>query len=146
MEYPRFRVYVALFKKSVENMYYAEFPDLPGCFTQGKTLEETFCKAHEALAIYYKENLTNMPEATDISEINRNNTDPNTIVQLVSIDTKHVIKSTKAVKKNLTVPEWLNNIAEKHPINYSQILKNGLIVYLKSLDTLSEHDRILLDD
>ena len=33
-------VYVALFKETGEGMYLVEFPDLPGCFTQGATLSE----------------------------------------------------------------------------------------------------------
>ncbi len=45
------RVYPAIFHKE-EDGYWVEFPDLPGCVTQGKTLEETFKMAKEALALY----------------------------------------------------------------------------------------------
>lgn len=36
----------------------------------------------------------------------------------------------KAVKKTLTIPYWLNQIAEQENVNFSQILQNGLKEYL----------------
>ncbi|MGB8956234.1 MAG: hypothetical protein WCC10_12750, partial [Tumebacillaceae bacterium] len=32
----------------------------------------------------------------------------------------------KAVKKTLTIPQWLNDIAEENKINFSQILQDAL--------------------
>ena len=34
--------------------------------------------------------------------------------------------SNKAVKKTLTIPNWLNAIAEKNKINFSQILQKAI--------------------
>lgn len=45
------RIYPAIFHKD-EQGYWVEFPDLPGCNTQGETLEEAFKMAKEALALY----------------------------------------------------------------------------------------------
>jgi post-segregation antitoxin (ccd killing protein) len=33
---------------------------------------------------------------------------------------------SKAVKKTLTVPKWLNDAAEKRNLNFSQILQEGI--------------------
>ena len=44
------RTYPAIFHKE-DDGYWVEFPDVPGCFTQGKTLEEAFKMAKEALAL-----------------------------------------------------------------------------------------------
>jgi hypothetical protein len=32
----------------------------------------------------------------------------------------------RTVRKNVTVPSWLNDLAEKQGINFSQVLKDGL--------------------
>ena len=138
-------VHIALFKETEEGIYLGEFPDLPGCFTQGSTLAEAFYRAQEALAIYHRERNGELPQASDIRAIQKKY--PNEIVQLVSVDlSNYIVKSLKPVKKTLTIPEWLNDIAEKHPINYSQILKKGLIAHLKELDSVSEYDKRLLSE
>lgn len=33
----------------------------------------------------------------------------------------------RAVRKNLTIPAWLNTFAEKNHINFSQVLQESLI-------------------
>ena len=33
---------------------------------------------------------------------------------------------SKSVRKNLTIPAWLNTFAEKHHINFSQVLTDAL--------------------
>ncbi len=47
--------YVALFTKTEDGKYFVEFPDLPGCLSQGDSLEMAICNAQDALAIYYQE-------------------------------------------------------------------------------------------
>ena len=37
------------------------------------------------------------------------------------------LKNAKSIKKTLTIPEWLNNMAEEQQINFSQTLQNALI-------------------
>ena len=138
-------IYAAIFRETEEGLFFVEFPDLSGCFSQGETLSEAFCKSQEALAIYWRETGGELPEATDIRTIQKEY--PNDIVQLVAVDLKkYIVKSLKPVKKTLTIPEWLNSIAEKHSINYSQILKKGLIAYLQEQDSISEYEKRLLSE
>lgn len=133
--------YVALFIWS-EGKYYVEFPDLPGCYSQGDSLEQAVYMAQNALTIYYQEKKGNLPSATDIQIVQQKN--PNVIAQMIIID--HMVKPLRSVKKTLTIPEWLNNLAEKYNINFSKVLKNALISQLNNLDSLSESDRRLLND
>lgn len=144
MNLVRFLSYVALFRKTKENVYVVEFPDLTGCLTQGSTFVEAFRNAQEALAIYYQEKEGNLPQSTEISKIQEQYSDA--IVQTILIDLDcYFVKSMEPVKKTLTIPKWLNEIAKKHKINYSQILKNGLIAYLKEQDDISEYDLRMLN-
>lgn len=145
MNIRRYIAYAALFKKVENGKYFIEFPDLVGCFTQGDTFEEALCRAQEALAIYYAEKKGNLPAASSLEIIR--NTDPNTIVQMVAIDTdSYIVKPLRTIKKTLTIPEWLNELAEKYQVNFSKILKNALISYLKNLDSISPYDRKLLNE
>lgn len=137
--------YAALFKKVENEKYFVEFPDLTGCLTQGDTLEEALCHAQEALAIYYTEKKGELPLASDLETIQTEN--PGSLVQIVAIDTSnYIVKPLRTIKKTLTIPEWLNELAEKYQVNFSRILKTALISYLKNLDSISVYDRKLLND
>lgn len=132
--------YFALFEQVDDGKYIVEFPDLPGCFSQGDSFEEAICRAQEALEIYYYEKAEELPSASDFKVIQRKY--PNKIVQMVAFGINMPIR---AVKKTLTIPEWLNALAEKYHVNFSQILKEALIDHLKQLRSLSPCDRIILD-
>ncbi len=45
------RVFPAVFHMEGNSGYRVEFPDIPGCFSQGDTLEEAYRMAGEALAL-----------------------------------------------------------------------------------------------
>lgn len=67
--------FLAIFTKT-NNGYVVEFPDLEGCFTQGKTLEEAKKMAEEILEeflIFLKEYKQEIPKATELKrELNEN--------------------------------------------------------------------------
>lgn len=120
--------YPAIFTKE-DNSFWVEFIDLPGCFSDGRTLEEAMQNAKEALGLFLEE-LESYPEATmNIKEISLKE---NQIVSFVSIDLDEHMKkySEKAVKKTLSIPAWLNTQAEREKINFSQVLKEALILKL----------------
>ena len=39
----------------------------------------------------------------------------------------NIVKKNKAVKKTLTIPQWLNDEAIAHNINFSKVLQAGLM-------------------
>ena len=135
--------YVALFTLDDESRYFVSFPDLSGCYTQGDSLEEAICNAQEALAIYYCEKEGELPAASKLSVIQSQY--PDKITQLIAINTqKYLPKSLRTVKKTLTIPEWLNLLAEKYQVNFSQILKNALIEHLQNTKSLTAYDLSLI--
>lgn len=118
-------IYPAVFHFE-EDSYWVEFPDLPGCFSDGDTPEEAMKNAQEAMELYLEpdeEVEPNYPQPTNINDIHK---PENGFVSYVSgnID---LAKSGKAVKKTLTIPEWLNNKATQQGINFSQVLQEALI-------------------
>ncbi len=117
--------YPAIF--TLENdEYWVEFIDLKGCFSDGKTLAEAMENAKEAMGLFL-EDLTEYPKCTtDIKSIKLKE---NQIISFVSVDLEeHKRKyENKSVKKTLSIPAWLNTMAEKENVNFSQILQKALI-------------------
>lgn len=119
--------YPAIFTKE-QNGYSVRFPDLQGCFTEGDTLEEAYTMAVEAIGLYLAdsaEEVFNFPTASDITQIKPCSGEA---VVLIEFDELEYIKrhSNKAVKKTLTIPQWLNVIAEENNINFSQLLQQAI--------------------
>jgi predicted RNase H-like HicB family nuclease len=123
-------VYPACFYPCEEGGYTVIFPDLPGCITEGDSLAEAVDMAVEAASGWLLDEVENnktLPTSSNIKNIVANEYD-NGFVTLISIDLDEYTKKfgNKAVKKTLTIPAWLNTIAEKENINFSQILQEGL--------------------
>lgn len=64
-------IYPAIFHRDKEagHGYLVEFPDLPGCVTEGETLEEAFLMAGDALDCWFSDSEQNHPKPTPITEI-----------------------------------------------------------------------------
>ncbi|MCO1604698.1 type II toxin-antitoxin system HicB family antitoxin [Desulfosporosinus nitroreducens] len=52
----------------------------------------------------------------------------NELVTLVDIDFNAYRRANdnRTIRKNLTIPSWLNDLAEKAGVNFSQVLQEGL--------------------
>ena len=106
-------------------------PDLPGCHTFGDNIADALFMAKDAVEmwLWHAENEgKNIPPAS----VNLVAKDGETI-NLVAADTNEYRRAndTKAVKKTLSIPSWLNHQAEKENAPFSQILQQGLKEYLK---------------
>jgi len=124
--------YPAIFTPEEVGGYSVLFPDLESCYTQGDDMPDALEMAKDALEIVlyeYEKNKKSIPEPSDVKNIKTNE---NEIISLVSGDTVNYSKmyNTKAVKKTLSIPEWLNIKAEEANAPYSQILQQGLKTYL----------------
>lgn len=118
-------VYPAIFTyDKEENCYTVDFIDF-SCSTFGATLQDAFFMAEEAMGLYFEDE-KEYPEATeDYREIDLKE---NQFISLVGVDMIEYYKrnSNKSVKKTLTIPEWLNALAENENINFSQLLQEAL--------------------
>jgi len=122
-------VYPAIFHQE-DNAYWVEFPDLPGCQSFGDTLPETMAEAQEALAAYVLTLLEQgkpLAQPSDIEAIAP--TDGFTSLVACTIDQ---YKETRAVKKTLTIPSWLNDRATAMGVNFSQVLQEALMTKIQA--------------
>jgi predicted RNase H-like HicB family nuclease len=118
------KVYPAIFHPE-GNGYYVTFPDLKGCVTEGDDLAEAIEMASEALGLYlaseYDRGITS-PAPSDIAEVDAEDG----FASYVTANVSRYLKSGKAVKKTLTIPEWLNAEAERAGVNFSAVLQDAL--------------------
>ena len=118
-------VYPAIFEDD-DGKIGVSVPDIPGCFTFGDDMAEALLMAEDAIAmmlVQYENEGQSVPVASSISDIKTDG-----IVSLVLADTEKWRKQfdNKAVKKTLTIPSWLNSLAEKEGLNFSQVLQEAL--------------------
>ena len=123
-------VYLAVFYPfDDQDGYTVEFPDLPGCITQGDSLEEALEMAADAAAGWI---LGEIEEGLDIPKpsksINLEDFSDAEFANYICLDMEEYAKQygQKAVKKTLTIPQWLNTLAEKNGINFSHVLQEAL--------------------
>ena len=125
-------IYPAVFEPGAKKGYTVLFPDLPGCITEGDDMEEALHMAKETLELHLygmEEDGDVLPKATAPENIKLSKkafVSPIEVWMPVIRDEME----NKAVKKTLTVPKWLNDIAEKNKVNFSQVLQSALKEYL----------------
>ena len=119
--------YPAVFYEG-EGGYAVEVPDLPGCTSGGATLAEAIIMGTDAAAGWVLTELEDgkpAPEASPIKKI-KPETDGFVSMLVLDMDTYAEKYGNKAVRKNLTIPAWLNTFAEARHINFSQVLQDSL--------------------
>jgi len=119
-------VYPAIFTPLPSGEYDVRFPNLPGCITCGKDLVDAIEMAEDAISMWLcdaEDNQENIPAPSEklIAEHPQ-------FINLIVADTEKYRQENdnRAVKKNLTIPSWLNSRAEKAGINFSHTLQAAL--------------------
>lgn len=119
-------VYPAVFEPE-DGMYNVSFPDIPGCYTCGDNLADALYMAEDALGGWLsraEEKGNDIPAASMLNDVQANGG----MVTLILSDTDAYRRahSTKAVKKTLSIPSWLNEAAEARSVNFSKVLQDAL--------------------
>ncbi|MCI5805852.1 MAG: type II toxin-antitoxin system HicB family antitoxin [Clostridium sp.] len=122
-------IYPAIFTKEDDGGYSVVFPDLESCYTCGDTLEQAMDMAEDCLALVLYGYETDQKEIPTASSIDSISTSSDEFVSLIKCDTLSYRKqySSKAVKKTLTIPEWMNDEGMRAGINFSQLLQDALM-------------------
>ncbi|MBO6264663.1 MAG: type II toxin-antitoxin system HicB family antitoxin [Acidaminococcaceae bacterium] len=121
-------IYPALIIKEKDG-FIVKFPDLDDVFTDGNTLEEAYKNAEDVLNLMLwdmEEDNSVIPKPSSIDDIK---VPENSTVALVKADTLEYRKAndTKSVRKNVSIPSWLNTLATSKNINFSNLLQNALM-------------------
>ena len=128
-------IYTALFTPIEDGSgYYAKVPDLPGCITTGSSLSDAIEQITDAMSAWLvvaeDEGEPIVPPTPQDELV----TQPGTICSLISADTidYRAKTDTRAVRKNVSLPNWMVQLADKRGINCSQVLQDALRSLLDS--------------
>lgn len=119
-------IYPACFYKEENGQYSVIFPDFGGA-TYGNDLDDAYNMAVDYLGgviVDMQDDQEDLPAPSNIEDVKADE-QPNGFVSLVAVD-PNAYRSTKSIKKTLTIPVWLNDIAVAQNINFSKVLQDAL--------------------
>ena len=132
-------VYPAIFHKSIEGGYVVVFPDFDYGATEGKTLEEAIEMAEDYVGTWLYDDFVNsreMPVSSKINDISIEipederefYVEGESFKTLIGLDMLKYVNECKnqTVRKNVSIPSWLNEMAKKSNINFSNTLQEAL--------------------
>lgn len=120
-------IYPAIFEYADDGISIS-FPDIPGCFSCADTDEEALYMAKDALGLMLysmEQDGISIPKPAHLKDIRLQPEERAVLIEVYMPLVRKAIESS-AVKKTLTIPSWLNQLAEKNRINFSQVLQDAL--------------------
>ncbi|MCD7863599.1 MAG: type II toxin-antitoxin system HicB family antitoxin [Lachnospiraceae bacterium] len=121
-------LYTATFETD-GSKFYARVPDLPGCISTGNSLEDAIDMITDAANLWLvaaEDHHDPIPAPTSQHELNCPDA---AALSIISVDTIAYRASidTRAVRKSVSLPAWMANLADQRGINCSQVLQDGLM-------------------
>ena len=106
-----------------------EVPDLPGCVSEGASLAEAIIMGTDAASGWVLTELEDGKPAPIASPMEDIRPEAGGFVSMLVLDMDAYAEKygNKAVRKNLTIPAWLNTFAEGRHISLSKALKDTLL-------------------
>ncbi len=130
-------VYPVFFTKT-DTVVLVEVPDLE-ILTEGTDMSDAIEMARDAIelkCVSMEDDGTEIPLPSEINDLDVNNgifaEEDATVISFVDIDSGEYRRKidTKTVRKNVTIPGWLNYEAEHAGINVSKVLQEALMKVL----------------
>ena len=123
----------AVFTPNPNGGYIVKVPNVPGCVCAGKTLDESMQMIKDALCgcLCVLEDNGSAPSNTVLpGNLQLNDGE---FVALIEADTVKYRSENdnRAVRRNVSLPAWLNAKAEQANVNCSQLLQEALKTHLK---------------
>lgn len=123
--------YPVLIRRTGRKYLLVEIPDFDHAMTQGEDLTDAIDMAQDLLGMWcmdYADKGKPLPIPSEMAAIEAMKKSADDIVTLVNIDADAYRRAhdSRSVKKNCTIPSWLNAAAESAGINFSAVLQEGL--------------------
>ena len=113
-----------------DNSYNVEFPDLKGCVSGGFSLIEAIEMGIDAASGWILTEIeegNTVPKASEPRKIKLPDDKSFINMLILDMDSYSEKYSSKYVRKNITLPKWVNTLAEKNNVNFSQLLQNTIV-------------------
>ena len=126
--------YPALFHKAQEGGFWVSFPDIPECLTQGDDMTQAYEMAVDALGLALTSREKEHQPVPTVSDPTTITPEPDSFLVVIEFDMLAYKKRTnsRAVKKTLSIPEWLNEAAIDMDLNFSQVLQEALLAKIQT--------------
>ena len=120
------QVYPVILHSEAEGGFSVSVPDL-NIGTQGETVAECIDMARDAIGLWgicEQDAGRAIPEPSMLSPAH----EEGELVTLVDIDFDAYRRAhdMRTIRKNVTIPSYLNDLAERAGVNFSQVLQDGL--------------------
>jgi len=102
--------------------YTVTFPDLPGCITEGKSLENALYMAVDALTQWLEYSVETgdfIPAASGLRAVQ---TEGDEFVNLI----RAAVRDDRAVRRTVSIPKWLDEQVSAAGISLSKVLQDAL--------------------
>jgi predicted RNase H-like HicB family nuclease len=122
-------IYPAVFYPCVDkDGYTVEVPDLPGCVSEGDSLADAIVMGTDAASGWVLDELEDgkpVPAASTAADLDVRD---GGIVNLLVLDMDAYAEryGDKAVRKNITIPAFMNTYIEKHGFSLSKIAQDAI--------------------
>lgn len=125
-------VYQVIFTKLKKGNYLVEVPDLD-CLTEGKNLNDAIKMARDAIGIKgitLEDMGEKIPKASDKIDMKKGTfyKEGESTMSYVDVDFDDYRRSidNKMVRRNVTLPNWMDRLAEKEHLNVSKLLQDAI--------------------
>lgn len=100
--------------------------DLDGCYSEGDSFDEAYENTQDAIGLYL-DGMDKIPSPSDPATVSEEAGEGQFMCVVEFDETEYKRRNcSKSVKKTLTIPEWLNDEAERQHINFSGVLQEAL--------------------
>ncbi len=126
--------YPAVFRIAEEGSFTVSFPDIPECLAQGDDLTQAYEMAADALELAvstYEKQQRPLPVGSDPRAVAPGADAFLVIFEFDMLAYKRRTNS-RAVKKTLSIPQWMNEAATARGLNFSQVLQEALLAKIQT--------------
>ncbi len=115
-------VYPAVFHPNGNGTFTVTFPDLPGCITEGKSLENALYMAQDALTVWLEYTLDHNEAVPAPSLAGNAPLDPGEFVNLIRAE----LRDNRAVRRTVSIPTWMDDMVSDAGLSLSRVLQDAL--------------------
>lgn len=115
-------VYPAVFHANADGSYTITYPDLPGCITEGKSLDNALDMAQDALTqwlSYLTDAKEPVPAASPLQAVRP---EEGEFVNLI----RATVRDNRAVKRTVSIPKWMDDKVSEAGLSLSRVLQDAL--------------------
>lgn len=115
-------VFPAVFHPNADGSFTINFPDLPGCVTEGKSLENALYMAQDALSVWLEYTIDHKEDIPDPSRLQCVAFEDGEFANLVRAE----VKDNRAVRRTVSIPKWMDDMVSAAGLSLSRVLQDAL--------------------